>query len=81
MQVLTNKAILHVIKVNIMLIYISIVNGLCVMVPLLGHDLDINLNLFNILVISPVIDLKALDINYKLGLDNINCHLPLINDI
>jgi hypothetical protein len=51
------------------------------MVPLLGHDLDIGLDLFNILVTSPVIDLKALDINCKLGLDDINRHLPPINDM
>jgi hypothetical protein len=51
------------------------------MVPLLGHDPDIGLDLFNILVTSPVIDLKAPDINYKLGLNDINRHLPLIGDM
>jgi hypothetical protein len=51
------------------------------MVLLFNHDPDIGLDLFNILVISPVIDLKALDINYKLNLNDINCHLPLINDV
>jgi hypothetical protein len=51
------------------------------MVPLLNHDLDISLDLFNILIISPVIDLKAFNINYKLGLNDINRYLPLINDM
>jgi hypothetical protein len=64
-----------------MLVYISTVNGPRAMVPLLGHDPDIGLDLFNILVINPVIDLKAPDINYKLGLDDINRYLPLVNDV
>jgi hypothetical protein len=51
------------------------------MVLLLDYDLNISLDLFNILVINPVIDLKALDVNCKLSLDDINCHLLLINDI
>jgi hypothetical protein len=63
------------------LVCISTVNGPRAMVPLLGHDLDVSLDLFNILVISPVIDLKALDINCKLGLDDINRYLPLVDDM
>jgi hypothetical protein len=51
------------------------------MVPLLGHDPDVGLDLSNILVTSPVIDLKAPDISYKLGLDDINRHLPLVGDM
>jgi hypothetical protein len=64
-----------------MLVYISTINGPHVMVPLLGYDLNVNLDLFNILAINLVIDLKVLDVNYKLGLDDINCHLPLIDDM
>jgi hypothetical protein len=63
------------------LVYISTVNGPRVIIPLLGHDLDVNLDLFNILATSPVINLKVPDINYKLGLNDINRHLLLINDI
>jgi hypothetical protein len=81
MQVPADKAILHVIKVSIVLVCISTVNGPRAIVPLLGHDPDISLDLFNILATSPVIDLKALNINCKLGLNDINCHLPLVNDI
>ena len=51
------------------------------MVPLFGHNPDIGLDLFDILVTSPVIDLKVPDINYKLGLDNINRHLLPVSDI
>jgi hypothetical protein len=51
------------------------------MVPLLNYSPDISLNLLSILVISPVIDLKAPDISYKLGLNNINYYLPLVNYI
>jgi hypothetical protein len=51
------------------------------MVPLLSHDPDVGLDLFGILVTSPVIDLKVPDINCKLNLDDINRHLPLIGDM
>jgi hypothetical protein len=51
------------------------------MVPLLGHDPDVGLDLFDILVTSPVIDLKVPDVSCKLGLDDINCHLPLVGDM
>jgi hypothetical protein len=64
-----------------MLVYIGTVNGPRTMVPLLSYDPDISLNLFSILVTSPVIDLKAPDISYKLSLNDINRYLPLVSDI
>jgi hypothetical protein len=63
------------------LVCIGTVDGPRVMVLLLGHDPDIGLDLFGILVTSPVIDLKVPDVNYKLGLDDINRHLLLVNDM
>jgi hypothetical protein len=51
------------------------------MIPLLSHDPDVGLDLFGILVTSPVIDLKVPDVSYKLGLNDINRHLPPISDI
>ena len=51
------------------------------MVPLLDYNPDISLDLFGILVISHVINLKAPDVIYKLGLSNINRHLPLVGNV
>jgi hypothetical protein len=81
MQVLADKAILHVAKVSIVLVCISTVNGPRAMVPLLGHDPDIGFNLFSILVISSIINFKALDVNCKFGLNDINRYLPPIGDM
>ncbi len=81
MQVLADKAILHVTKVSIVLVYIGTVNSPRAMVPLLGHNPDIGLDLFSILVTSPVIDLKAPDISCKLGLKNINYYLLLVSNV
>ena len=64
-----------------MLVCIGTVDSPRAMVPLLGHDPDIGLDLFGILVTSPVIDLKVPDINYKLGLDDINRYLPSVGDV
>jgi hypothetical protein len=64
-----------------MLVYISTVDGPRAMVPLLGYDPDVGLDLFDILVISPVIDLKIPDVNYKLGLNDINRYLSLVGDM
>ncbi len=64
-----------------MLVCIGTVNGPRAMVPLLSHDPDIGLNLFGILATSPVIDLKVPNINYKLGLNNINHYLLLVSNI
>ena len=62
-----------------MLVYIRPVNSPRTIVPLLDYNPDISLDLFGILVISHVINLKAPDVIYKLGLSNINRHLPLVS--
>jgi hypothetical protein len=64
-----------------MLVCISTVNGPRAMVPLLGYNPDVGLDLFSILVTSPVIDLKAPDISCKLGLNDINRYLPLVGNM
>jgi hypothetical protein len=64
-----------------MLVSISAVDRPRAMVLLLGYNPDISLNLFSILVISPVVDLKALNVSYKLNLNNINRYLPLVSDV
>jgi hypothetical protein len=51
------------------------------MVPLLGYNPNISLNLFGILVISPVLNLKTPNISCELGLNNTNRHLLLVGDI
>jgi hypothetical protein len=62
-----------------MLVNIGAVNRPRAIVPLLGYNPDISLNLFNILVISPVVDLKALNVNYNLN--DINRYLPLVSNV
>jgi hypothetical protein len=51
------------------------------MVPLLGHNLNINLNLFGILIISLVLNLKVPNISCELSLNNTNRYLLLVSDI
>jgi hypothetical protein len=50
-------------------------------VPLLGHNLDISLDLLGVLVISRVVDLEAPNISYKLGLDDTNHYLALVSNV
>jgi hypothetical protein len=64
-----------------MLVYIDMVNGPRAIVPLLDHNLDVGLNLFNILVTSPIINFKAPNVSYKLSLNDINYYLPLVSDV
>jgi hypothetical protein len=63
------------------LIGISPVDRSRAIVPLFSHDPDIALDLFGILIVSYIIDLKVLNISCKLGLDNINRDLPPISNI
>ncbi len=63
-----------------MLVYVHPVNSPRTIVPLLDYNLDISLDLFSILVISHVISLKAPDVSYKLGLNNIDRHLPPVGN-
>jgi hypothetical protein len=51
------------------------------MVLLLGYNPNISLNLFGILVVSPVLNLKVPNVSCELGLNNTNCYLPLVSDI
>jgi hypothetical protein len=51
------------------------------MVPLLGYNPNISFDLFGILVISYIIDLKILNINREFSFDNINRYLLLVSDI
>jgi hypothetical protein len=51
------------------------------MVPLLGYNPNVSLNLFGILVVSLVLNLKVSNISCELGLNNTNCYLLLIGDI
>ena len=52
------------------------------MVLLLGYNLDISLDFFNILIIiSYIIILKIFNINNKFGFNNIDYYLLLINNI
>jgi hypothetical protein len=51
------------------------------MVPLLGYNPNISLNLFGILVVSPVLNLKAPNVSCELGLNNTDRYLPLVGDM
>ncbi len=63
-----------------MLVCICPVNCPRTIVLLLSHGPDISLNLFSILAISHIINLKAPGISYKLSLNNINYYLlPISN--
>jgi hypothetical protein len=64
-----------------MLVYIRPVNSPRTMVPLLDYNPDISLDLFGILVISYVINLKAPNAIYKLSLSNIDRHLPPVGNV
>ena len=64
-----------------MLVYIRPVDRPRTMVPLLSHGPDVSLDLFDILAISYVVDLKAPDVSYKLSLNDIDRHLSLVGDV
>ena len=76
-----DKAILYTLKINIILVYIYPVNSPCIIVLLLSYNPNISLNLFGILIISLIINLKAPNISYKLSFNNTNYYLLLIRDI
>lgn len=57
------------------------VNSLYIVVSLFNYDLDINLDFFSIFIISYIVDLKVLNISYKLSFDDINYYLPLIDNM
>ena len=76
-----DKAILYTLKINIILVYIYPVNSPCIIVLLLSYNPNISLNLFGILIISLIINLKAPNISYKLSFNNTNYYLLLISDI
>ncbi|KUJ23662.1 uncharacterized protein LY89DRAFT_680370 [Mollisia scopiformis] len=48
------------------------------MVLLLGYNPNVSLNLFGILVVSPIVNLKAPNVSYKLSFNDINYYLPLV---
>ena len=50
------------------------------MVPLLGHNPNVRLYLFGILVVSPVVNLKAPNVSCKLSFDDIDRHLPPVGN-
>jgi len=81
MQIPIDKAIPHVPKVSIVLVCICPVDSPRTMVLLLGHNPNVSLNLFGILVISPVVNLKAPNISYKLSFDDIDRHLPPVGNM
>lgn len=64
-----------------MLVYIHVVNRLHTMIPLLNHNLNVCLNLFDILVISHEVDLKAPHVSCKLDLDDVDCHLLSVDNV
>jgi hypothetical protein len=64
-----------------MLVCIYPVDNPCTIVPLLGYNPNISLNLFGILVVSLIINLKTPNVNCKLSFDNINCYLPPVSYI
>jgi hypothetical protein len=64
-----------------MLVCIYPVNNPRIIVPLLGYNPNISLNLFGILVVSQIVNLKALNISCKLSFDDIDCYLPLVGNI
>jgi hypothetical protein len=76
-----DKTILHAPKVSIVLVCICSVDCPRTIVPLLGHNPNVSLNLFGILVVSPVLNLKAPNVSCELGLNNANRHLPLVSDM
>ena len=76
-----DKAILYTLKINIILVYIYPVNSPRIIVPLLNYNPNISLNLFGILIISLIINLKAPNISYKLSFNNTNYYLLLISNI
>ncbi|KUJ17844.1 uncharacterized protein LY89DRAFT_683837 [Mollisia scopiformis] len=51
------------------------------MVPLLGHNPNVSLNLFGILVVSPVVNLKAPNVSCKLSFNDIDRYLPLVSNV
>jgi hypothetical protein len=55
------------------------------MIPLLGYNLNVSLNLFGILVVSAVVsavvNLKAPNVSCKLSFDDIDRHLPPIGNV
>jgi hypothetical protein len=52
MQIPADKVILYVPKISIILVCIYLVNNPYIIVPLLGYNPNISLNLFGILVVS-----------------------------
>jgi hypothetical protein len=81
MQIPADKTILYIPKVSIILVCIYSVDCPCIIVPLLGYNPNISLNLFGILVVSPILNLKTPNISCKLGLNNTNRYLLLVGDI
>ncbi len=77
----SHEAILHITKVSIVLVSICPVNCSRAIVLLLSYSPDISLNLFSILVISYITNLKAPNISYKLSLNNFNYYLLLVSNM
>jgi len=76
-----DKAILYIIKANIILVYIGIVNGLYIIILLFDYNPNISLNFFSIFINSNSINLEVFNISCKLSLNNINYYLLLISNI
>jgi hypothetical protein len=81
MQIPTDKTIPHAPKISIVLVCICSVDCPRTMVPLLGHNPNVSLNLFGILVVSPILNLKAPNVSCELGLNNTDRYLLLVGDI
>jgi hypothetical protein len=64
-----------------MLVCICLVNSPRIIVLLLGYNPNISLNLFGILIVSQVVNLKVPNVNCKFSFDNINCYLLLVSNI
>lgn len=64
-----------------MLVCIRVVDRPRTMVSLLDHNLNVRLNLFGILVVSHGVDLKAPHVSCKLDLDDVDRHLPPVDDV
>jgi hypothetical protein len=81
MQIPADKTILYVPKVSIILVCIYPVDNPRIIVLLLGYNPNISLNIFGILVVSQIVNLKAPNVSCKLSFNNINCYLPPISNI
>ena len=81
MQVAADEAVPDVTKVGAVLVGICAVDCPCSVVPLAGHGADVGLDLFGILVVSPVVHLKACNVGRELRLYDIGGYLLPVGDM